>query len=436
MRRLPLIPIVVVVYVFLAVTGNPAAATWQGSFDASYQAASPGDTIVVPAGTYGAQTINYDPAKAGATSRVVFAADGVSVGGLELRGVQHMEVRGLRVDGLWNVRPSTGSSWTAASKPSADLVFSGMTAQTFLFRNVDGLLLRDSTIGNQDASFDNLGPPKIGAYEPSGTSAKPSTNVTIRNVAFRDLIRTVVGGPHAECLYLDQGIDGLLVEGSSFTNCAVFDVFMGDGPVGGIDVRNVVFDANLMDVPRDVDGTALPSVFDFKGGGTNITLRGNSILGNIRRDEAAYPGWVTTKNAIGGTGGSGSDVMAADPGFVSASKAPCNIASCFRNDLHVLAGSLAGRAGAGVPVQGGPPPPACPGTSLPLTKVAEDATTVTFAWQPVSGATGYRFSRSDQQKRSHTWDAGRSTVRFGKIAGGGCYRVEALGILADGGSSG
>jgi hypothetical protein len=81
-----------------------------------------------------------------------------------------------------------------------------------------------------------------------------------------------------------------------------------------------------------------------------------------------------------------------------------------------------------------PPPPACPGTTLPLTKIAEDATTVTFRWTAVPGVAGYRFSSTANSRRPNTWDVTRTTVRFAK--GATCYRVEALGVIADGGATG
>jgi hypothetical protein len=86
------------------------------------------------------------------------------------------------------------------------------------------------------------------------------------------------------------------------------------------------------------------------------------------------------------------------------------------------------------PVQ---PPPVCPGTTLTLSVVGSDATTVTLGWSPVAGAAGYRFSTSVVPgKYSHTWDGSRSSVRFAKVPPGGCYRVEALAVIADGGKAG
>ena len=78
-----------------------------------------------------------------------------------------------------------------------------------------------------------------------------------------------------------------------------------------------------------------------------------------------------------------------------------------------------------------PPPPLCPGSSLALTVLAQDASSITLGWTPPANAAGYRFSRSDQTKRTHTWDPARSSVKFGK--GAECYLVEALSVSSSGG---
>lgn len=63
---------------------------------------------------------------------------------------------------------------------------------------------------------------------------------------------------------------------------------------------------------------------------------------------------------------------------------------------------------------------------MELRKTAETATTITFGWDPVAGASGYRFTAEKQAKPSHTWDPTRSSVRFAK--GSAWYRVEALKV--------
>lgn len=65
---------------------------------------------------------------------------------------------------------------------------------------------------------------------------------------------------------------------------------------------------------------------------------------------------------------------------------------------------------------------------LPLTKLSETATTITLGWTPPVGCQGYKFW-ADTTK-STTMDGSRSSVRFAK--GASSYRVQALGLLAEG----
>lgn len=67
---------------------------------------------------------------------------------------------------------------------------------------------------------------------------------------------------------------------------------------------------------------------------------------------------------------------------------------------------------------------------ITLRVVSETASTITFGWDPVPGAVGYRFSSSDSAKRSHTWDPSQSSVKFSK--GADWYRVEALDVVDEG----
>jgi hypothetical protein len=382
------------------------------SLDQALKAAQPGDTITIAPGTYPSQTITFDAAKEGASERVVVEGAGASIGNLDVNGTQHLEVRGLTIGGLWNIRPSTGNSNRPTSKVAHDLLFTNMTVKTFLFRNVSDVVVRGGTIGGWDASVTPLGPPKVGAYAAQdGAPERLSTNVLVEDCLFQDMLRTVVGSAHAEGFYLDAGVDGLTLRGCTFTNCAVFDIF-SNGQAAGRPITNILIENNLLDIPRGVTGATEPSAIDFKGGAGKVTLRGNSILGNIRKDTATYSEWVSEKNAIGGVGGSSADVMAPDPGFVSARRDPCDLNACYRNDLHVKPDSAAGLAGAGVPVSVPPPPPPDPDT-LPLTVIAETDTRVTLGWTPVPGAIGFRFTK-DGKVVSHTWDPARAQVVFAK----------------------
>lgn len=71
-----------------------------------------------------------------------------------------------------------------------------------------------------------------------------------------------------------------------------------------------------------------------------------------------------------------------------------------------------------------------------LRKISETADAITFAWDPVPGANGYRFTREKaqrpdgSQRYSHTWDGGRNQAKFSKDSA--WYRVEALDVQDSG----
>lgn len=67
---------------------------------------------------------------------------------------------------------------------------------------------------------------------------------------------------------------------------------------------------------------------------------------------------------------------------------------------------------------------------ISLRVVAETASTITFGWDPVAGATGFRYTAEKQAKPSHTWDGSVTQVKFAK--GSAWYKVEALGVQDQG----
>lgn len=359
------------------------------TLDKLIKAAKPGDTVTLPAGSYEGQTVTYDASKEGATSRVIVQAKGAVLNSLEVLGLQHVEIHGLTINGLWNVRPSTGNSWTSSSKAPKDLVFEDFDCKTFLLRNLQDSVIRNCRIGGWDASITPLGPPKIGAYpNPNGPSVL-SKNVVIEDCFFHDMLRTLAGTAHAEGFYFDAGVDGFTLRRCFFTNCGVFDIF-SNGPIGDRPITNVLIEDCLLDVARDGSGGGAGSTVNLKGGASNWTFRGNSILGQggtLRNDSAPYPGFVFENNAIqnGSFGWIGAavwknNVMSvpgttgskqANPvGFVAASIGSCNLNSCYRNDLHVKPDSPAGLAGAGVPVDETTPPPDTEAPTVTITSPA------------------------------------------------------------------
>lgn len=68
-----------------------------------------------------------------------------------------------------------------------------------------------------------------------------------------------------------------------------------------------------------------------------------------------------------------------------------------------------------------------------LRLVSQDDNTLTLGWDPVPGATGYRFTSTEfPGKHPHTWDPSRNTVKFHKGPEDTVYTVEAVDVVSSG----
>lgn len=417
--------------VALALPASSFAADWKGSFDASYQAAQPGDVITVPAGTYGNQTIQYRGSVANlsggctpsSTAKcIAFVMGGsVTVGKLEIRG-SSVWVQGgdkLRATGYIDTEADS-----TANHPD-HVIVQDARATSFGVFNADTVTFRNLDVGPATVFWN--GSSEVCCREGSGMENKIGSGggvsyvpreITLDGLRIHDqngdASRLQPGADvHFGGLFL-QSADGLTVRNSVFERNVVYHVQVqnfGNMPPA----KRVVFDNNSFGCPVDwlyvtplrCDGQH-PIQFDYDVG-SEFTLTNNV---------AAYGGGLF--QCYVGTCGGLAGVKANQRGNVIL-------------DNAVTAPPL---LNGNTPPPPPPPPPTCPGTSLTLSKVAETASTVTLAWQPPTGAIGYRFSATGNPKRSHTWDGTVSTVRFAKLTGGGCYRVETLFSGPDGGFPG
>lgn len=129
-------------------------APWRGSFNASYQAAQPGATIVVPAGAYGRQTVAYRGSLANLSAgcsvadtskcvRFVMAGPVTIDGPLEIRG-SSVWIRGggqLRVNGYIDTEADS-----VAQHPD-HVIVEGTSSPSFGIFNVDTATFRNMDVG-------------------------------------------------------------------------------------------------------------------------------------------------------------------------------------------------------------------------------------------------------------------------------------------------
>lgn len=390
------------------------------SWQAAYADAAPGSVLTVQAGTHQAQVFSPVAGKSGPA--VVFKPAGGAVtvaGGITsgksggsvttATGAPHIELDDMTVQGEIALR------WG-----SDDWTLRNVTARNIRLTSVSDIRV----LGGSYGPFTN----QVATINSAGGSAPGVFNILIDGAAFHDY---TINDPakHAECMQIwpSAASSDITIKNTSFRNCTDFGVL-----VKAPNLTNMVFDTVTLDAPMPGNEATVLCNPDCPRGGSSIRFSTHPYPGakviNSRMAGALaidVPGYVTV------TGGCSN----CDPGGVTPPPPPaCSNGKDDDGDGLIDFPADKGCTSATGTDETDPAPPACPGSSLPLRKVSEDATTVTFGWDPPAGAAGYRFSRAGYPLRPHTWDGTRSTVRFAK--GSACYRVEALGVIADGGIAG
>lgn len=441
MRR-TIVALNVALFMLAAFAPSAFAAGWKGSFDASYQAAKPGDVIPLPTGTIsGQQVIQWRSDLANLAGGCTPADTSkcirfVATGPLTINGV--LEIRGSNVwvDGSpapfgtpqIAVRGYVDTEANSNAQHPDHVIVEGTRSPIFGVFNTDTVTFRDMDVGPATVSGATCGVLEgpFGSTENKigfggGVSYVPR-DVTLDGLFIHDQNgdrNREVGDCHWGGLFIVT-VDGLTIRNSRFQGNVVYNVQIQnyDGP----QAKRVLFDNNSFACPVEwkyiaTRCDAQDSIqFDYDPKG-EFRLRNN-----------------VTANGTGGTFG-------------------CYVGSCGGLASLILSGNVELPDALVAPplLNGGtppppPPPPVCSGsggtTTLALTKISETATTVTFGWTPVPGADGYKFFTSAVPGRySSTNDPLRSTVRFGKIQAGGCYYVRATmpgpggGVAAPGGGS-
>jgi hypothetical protein len=222
--------------------------------------------VQVAGGTYPAQTIQPDPAKAGASARVTFvAAPSASLnisGALTVSG-SHVEVANMSAQ-MWRVVSTSTTSTT-------DVVMRNMTVSYFGIGSSSNVQVLGGSVGPAVDISSNI------------TGNPAPSNILISGVLFHDYVRTRTG-VHMECLHVFPAVQ-LTIVGNRFRNCAVFDALLGNYG-GGSDLQNVRIENNVFDAPGSLAGglSAGPYSIMFGTSGrtvSNVTIDYNSFLGTI-----------------------------------------------------------------------------------------------------------------------------------------------------------
>jgi hypothetical protein len=269
---------------FLAPTGsdgNPCTQTRPcRSLGRAYDIARLGQTVELAAGTYEGEHEFEARPKNGSGDRIVFRpAKGanVTVGGISLRGQNHVEFRDVTV-GDWFVRSVQ------------DVVFRNVTTRFFFIRSSDNVRVLGGSVGPiQDGTS-----PTIGNYR----GDPPSSNIVVDRVLFHDIGRQNCPGCHVECLFLQES-NGVVIRNSKFTRCDIMDLYVSPTQ-GGPTASNVLVENNWFDTPTDGGYYAVvinpepgsdPKNFVFRYNSLDAglliypepTYEGSKVIGNVGR---------------------------------------------------------------------------------------------------------------------------------------------------------
>lgn len=262
------------------------------SWQAAYAAASGCDEIPLAAGDHGTQALFRDPAKDGASERVVFRPESglVSVSfsagqvgsTVKRQGADHFELRDLTVRGQLAV------TW------ARDVVLRRIDAGSF---NISGSQ-QVEVVGGDYGPVDN------GINHIKACSGCPATeDVLVEGAVLHDV---TISNPdkHSECLMIwTTGGRNITVRNSVFRNCTDFGLFVKAPSTSGVVVEDSYFDVPLL-------GNVATSACN-----PNCARGGNSI----RYSTYDYPDSRVVNNVV--NGGIGIDcgcvtVMGNEPGTV------------------------------------------------------------------------------------------------------------------------
>jgi chitodextrinase len=299
------------------------------TFDHAYHAAAPGQVVEIAPGTYPAQTLTTDDAKAAATRDVVLAsAPGAHVlvdGSVDVSGASHLTVRGLAVHGLAVTYPSDHVTLEQIDDNGHFGIWGASNV------TLHGGAVYETTPSGND--------PAIGA-DASGQGTHVPRNVVIDGVSFHDW-QVLNPSDHIECIQIWLA-DGLTIRNSRFLRCAHHALFINEyAPSAGAaaSMRNVTIENNFFDSPnvgfyaiqiRPANTAGIPcdnflirnntflqgNYIDCEGSGNRVE---NNILPSTGFGNCGVAGWSYAYNLIADAAGApacGATNIAGSPLYV------------------------------------------------------------------------------------------------------------------------
>jgi hypothetical protein len=269
--------------VFVSPSGSDSGSCSQGapckSLARAYSVAASGATVQLANGTYSDTTLPVDNSKG--TSNVVFtAAPGATPAFSNTLHVaaRHVELSGLKFATLWVDASAQNDTLRSDTYKNFEVISEGTQAPSnisFIGGSAGPAADENNIIGSNGTS----------------TTASP-TNILIKGVHIHDYTLTSGSGAHVDCLQV-WAANGLTVEGSTFNDCEVFDIFLQFLPGGSAGTpSNVTIQNNFLDCCRSgFYSIMLPYHSGATGGShfSNVTIRNNSTNKAITADpDATY----------------------------------------------------------------------------------------------------------------------------------------------------
>jgi len=245
---------------YLSPSGSDSGSCTQAapcrSFDRAYHLATSGTNVYLASGDYGGQSLSYNAALVGASSKVVFqpapgASPSVS-GELSLRASAGQPIANVEFDNL-----PTGDVYV---KYVQHVVFRNVNNTYWFIRSSDDVsFIGGSSGGDHYGNSDTIGA--------SGSGEPASTNVLIDGVTFHDFNNDLSPGTHDECMFIQEAAN-VTIRNSTFSNCRDFDIY-GNVLFGG-SISNVTMDNNHFGV------TAPAGYYAFRANVGSYAFHNNS----------------------------------------------------------------------------------------------------------------------------------------------------------------
>ena len=312
------------------------------TFQSAYASSScKGDVFELAPGAHPAQTMSYVTSKGevGDAADVTFRGQpGATVGPITGYGVRFVTFEALDVQGavIFECEDSGVPTEARGQHPVGVTVRNSRIRGTTRSENAQRLVIEDNEIGPSSAvikvgaSADDLG---------ANCTDEPPSDITFVGNDIHNF-REASAASHMECVFV-EGVQGLVIRRNIVRGCSVFSIFFKQQLAAGLfGMQDILIENNFLGCPvaSAFRSAGTTSMSFSEGNYTNLTVRNNSICGNLlfRKD---LPGTWTNVVAEGNLGkqistGSPSvsvctaaGVTVRDNAWTAASKCPADLAS-------------------------------------------------------------------------------------------------------------